>query len=187
MNDLKTRARLIALACAMAVLTGCGGLKIKPLTKEQAEALHMKADPSNGYVVYAPMLVVEVTRGKRCMGDLNPNGECPTNTLSETCLMSAPKLFPDYDKPFLVNIEPGFGKATIDVSIADGWRLASVHSETDNTEVVKYLMGALGAKAPALAQNLKEKTSGGETVACKTGIFRWGPESMTGVAPLVTK
>src|SRR5436190_18354395 len=121
---------IVVTAC---VLAGCSGVAIRPISPELERSAHGKDGAASGYVVYGPMIVVEVVEREVCIAK-NDKGAC---VHAETrCAIGEPKVLPDLAKPFLVDIKSGFGKAGVDVTIVDGWRLGNVKDTSDNTAIL---------------------------------------------------
>jgi hypothetical protein len=120
----------IVVACALA---GCSGVAIRPISPALERSAHEQDGTASGYVVYGPMVVVEVAQREVCVAK-NDKGACVD---AETrCAIGAPVFLPDLAKPFLVDIKSGFGKAGVDVTIADGWRLGNVKDNSDNSAIL---------------------------------------------------
>ena len=121
---------IVLAACALA---GCSGVAIRPISPEYERSAHGKDTSASGYVVYGPMVVVEVAPREVCMARNDKNVCTDTET---RCAIGAPQFLPDLSKPFLVDIKSGFGKAGVDVTIADGWRLGNLKDNSDNTAIL---------------------------------------------------
>ena len=121
---------IVVAACALA---GCSGVSIRPISPALERSAHESDGAASGYVVYGPMVVVEVVEREVCVAK-NEKGACAG---TETrCAIGEPKVLPDLSKPFLVEIKSGFGKAGVDVTIADGWRLGNIKDSSDNTAIL---------------------------------------------------
>jgi hypothetical protein len=122
------------IAAGALALAGCSGVEIRPISPALERASHEKDGSASGYVVYGPMVVVEVAPREVCLAKDAAKGTC---TDEETrCAVGTPFVLPDYTKPFLVDIKSGFGKAGVDVTIADGWRLGNVKDNSDNSAIL---------------------------------------------------
>jgi hypothetical protein len=170
------RNLLPALAATIA-LTGCAGLDLRSMTREQAASVHTKDNTISGYVLYAPMVVVDVTLREVCVGK-DAAGKCINEP---RCSAGSPFVLPDYSKPYRIDVRSGLGKAGVDVSIAEGWRLGGIKDSSDNTAVLglveKFLAGAgvLTAKV----------TNGAPGRECKAaGLYR---VSIDDTGPTLTK
>ncbi len=155
--------RHLSLALAALSVAGCAGLDITPLSPEQDRAAHAGTTPLKGYVVYGPMVVVEVTRKTVCSTP-KADGQCE-GAPEVTCTAGAPFTLPDPSKPFLVNAQSGFGKAGVEVAITNGWQLGSLKDNSDNTAIlglVEKLLPLRAFSAPAAASS----------VTCKAGLYR---------------
>ncbi|MFO1401506.1 MAG: hypothetical protein U1F30_09900 [Steroidobacteraceae bacterium] len=128
----------------MLALAGCAGLDIRPLTPQQAAGAHAGNGPA-GYIVYAPLTVVEISD-------------------RDGCRVGAPFQLPDYSRPYLVRSRSGLGRSGVDVSIAEGWMLGGFKDTTDHAA----LLGAAG-------QLLGMRAGGGTGAAgaCRaSGLYR---------------
>ncbi|WP_353254510.1 hypothetical protein [Salinisphaera sp. PC39] len=123
------------------VLAGCAGVEIEPISPEQATAAHTANSAINGYIVYEPLVAVEVSKQNVCV-EKDSEGKC--SEYVSRCSAGAPFVLPDYSKPYRVEIKSGFGKSGAEVSIADGWRLENVKDSSDNTAVLGTLEKILG-------------------------------------------
>lgn len=122
--------------CAALVVAGCAGVDVRPIDSHQAESAHEAGGDLRGYIVYAPLVVVEVSRQESCVGK-DDKGRCVPGV---QCVAGKPFLLPDYSRPYLIDARAGLGRAGLDVTIADGWRLGSLKDSSDNGD----LLGALG-------------------------------------------
>lgn len=139
---------------ALLAVAGCAGLDIRPLTPQQAAAAHSGGGPA-GYIVYAPMTVVEIAD-------------------RDGCRVGAPLQLPDYARPYLLRSRSGLGRSGVDVSISGGWMLGGFKDTSDNTA----LLGAAG-------QLLGMRSGDGGTMAagsCRAaGLYRVAARSDGGV------
>jgi hypothetical protein len=126
----RTAVSLVAVAWALA---GCSGVDIRPISPALEAASHARDGAASGYVVYGPMVVVEVGLREVCVAR-NEKGACTEQ--EARCAAGAPFVLPDLAKPFLVDIRNGFGKAGVDLAIADGWRLGALKADVDNTAIL---------------------------------------------------
>lgn len=145
-------------------LTGCAGLDISSLSTEEASNAHVSGKEIKGYIVYQPMIVVEVGEREICIKHGN-DGKCADTKL--VCGIGEPKTMPDYSKPYRINSRSGLGKAGVDIKIEDGWRLGGIKDESDNTALLNVLATAAGIK-PAD----KGSIDGSESVCQKPGLYR---------------
>jgi hypothetical protein len=158
-----TRFSALGLMAA-GVLAGCSGLDIRPISPELDARAHREDGTASGYVVYGPMVVVEVSRV--CVVK-DAKGACRDD--ETRCAAGAPFVLPDFSKPFLVDVKSGLGKAGVDVTIVDGWRLGSVKDQSDNTAI----LGAI--EKLALARMAEPRTAGEEAVrggCAAPGLYR---------------
>ena len=124
------------MAASALALAGCSGVDIRPISPEVERASHGKDGSASGYVVYGPMMVVEVTPREVCVAK-NDKGTC---TGTETrCAVGTPFALPDLAKPFLIDIKSGFGKSGVDLTIVNGWQLGGIKAEADNTAILSLL------------------------------------------------
>ncbi len=154
------------------VIAGCSGLEIKTLGPADVKNAHADEGkrPQPGYIVYGPMLLVMISEVETCLGKQKENGDCE-GPVAKKCALSEPILFPDSSRPFLVRSKNGLGKAGVDVTILDGWRLGSFKDESDNTALLAAV------EKLAIARNTPSKTT------CKVGLYRW--DTTAGSDPLV--
>jgi len=108
-------------------LAACSGVEIRPISPELERQAHGPNGTATGYVVYGPMVVVEVALREVCVAK-SEKGTCTAQEIR--CAAGAPFVLPDLSKPFLVDVRNGFGKAGVDLTIADGWRLAGPAAPT---------------------------------------------------------
>jgi hypothetical protein len=129
-------------------LYGCAGIDITPLSKDQVEKAHQGNSDLRGYIVYAPMVVVEISAKDVCL-EKDSKGSCakPGGT---GCFAGSPFVLPDYSKPYLVNVRSGFGKTGVDITITDGWRLGNIKDNSDNTAVLGTVEKILGGQIRSL-------------------------------------
>ncbi|CAG0974373.1 hypothetical protein MTYP_01408 [Methylophilaceae bacterium] len=141
--------RLMVGVVVSALLVGCVGLDILTLHPEQVEQSRKSADKAlDGYVLYEPVVVVEVSLKDVCVAGKDEKGNCKAATVVQ-CSASTPFLLPDYSKPYLVRSKNGFGKTGVDVAILDGWRLGSIKDNSDNTAVLGTIEKLFGIKSVA--------------------------------------
>jgi len=119
--------RWIAVGLGWLVLAGCAGLDIRPLTPGQAARAHAGEGPA-GYIVYAPLTVIEVSD-------------------REGCRAGAPFQLPDYSRPYLVRSRTGVGRNGVDVAISAGWMLGGIRDTSDNGVLLDAMGTALGVRA----------------------------------------
>ncbi|MCE5211983.1 MAG: hypothetical protein LLG40_10550 [Deltaproteobacteria bacterium] len=142
------------------VFCGCAGVSITPISKQDALDLHKPNAGKSGYVVYEPMVVVEINKKEVCVKK-DDAGKC-TDT-KPACAAGTPFVLPDYSKPYLIDIKSGIGKAGADITIIDGWRLGSVKDNSDNTA----MLGDLVSLVKAL--RVPDTKDAGK---CKEGLYR---------------
>lgn len=158
-----------------ALLAACSGVDIRPISPALEREAHARDGAASGYVVYGPMVVVEIALREVCVAK-NEKGACVEQ--EARCAAGTPFVLPDPSKPFLVDVRNGFGKSGVDLTIADGWRLAGVKDQSDNTAI----LGAIERVATLRAGEGVGRSRG----ACKApGIYRVvGDESGVGLVPL---
>jgi hypothetical protein len=162
-----------------ASIAGCVGLEITPISPTDEAASHAGGTDLKGYIIYEPMVVVEVSQKELCSAQ-DDKGNCKGATVI-TCSAGTPFLLPDTSKPFLVNVRSGFGKTAVEVAITNGWQLSSIKDNSDNTALLgtlEKIIGLGGARSVA-----REATVG----KCKApGLYRvhLAPEGVT-LSPLL--
>lgn len=143
---------------AMLALAGCAGLDIQPLTPQQAAAAHA-GNGLAGYIVYAPLTVVEISD-------------------REGCRVGAPFQLPDYSRPYLLRSRSGLGRSGVDVSIAEGWMLGGFKDTSDNGALLGTAGQLLGMRGGSGAAG----TGGG----CRaSGLYRLAARGDGGVELLL--
>jgi hypothetical protein len=156
---MRTATWIVAGACALA---GCSGVEIRPISPDLEREAHQRDGAASGYVVYGPMVVVEIALREVCVAK-NDRGACVEQ--EARCAAGAPFVLPDLAKPFLVDVKNGFGKAGVDLAIGDGWRLGSLKADSDNTAV----LGAIEKLALARTGEAAARKAG----ACRaSGLYR---------------
>lgn len=164
---MKTVGIASVLLAAMAA-SGCSGLQIASISKDDAGKAHQGAGHS-GYIVYHPRVLVRVGAEKRCPADKMPDGKCdPKNASLDYCEVSPPFYLPDYDKPYRVDVKTGIGKAGVDVAIANGWMLSSFKDNSDNS----VLLGEL-IKAGVFTKTVAPEVPNQAASKCPAGVYQW--------------
>ena len=125
----------IWIAAGALALAGCSGVDIRPISPALEREAHTRDGAASGYVVYGPMMVVEVTPREVCVTKPE-KGACATET---RCAVGTPFALPDLAKPFLVDIKSGFGKSGVDLTIVNGWMLGGIKDHSDNTAILSLL------------------------------------------------
>lgn len=157
------RTAICALLAALA-LGACSGVDIRPISPALESEAHQRAGVASGYVVYGPMIVVEVSRV--CVVK-DTKGACRDD--ETRCAAGVPFALPDFTKPFLVDVKSGLGKAGVDLTIVDGWRLGNLKDQSDNSAI----LGAI--EKIALARMAEPRTSSEEAVrggCAAPGLYR---------------
>jgi len=146
-------------------LTACAGIDITPISPADEAAAHSGKKDLKGYVVYQPMVVVEVTRKESCL-EKDDKGKCKSPP-EISCSAGTPFTLPDPSKPFLIDVHSGFGKAGVDVTITNGWQLGNIKDNSDNTGVLGTIEKLTGIKAAAAISGPKVEAN------CKApGLYR---------------
>jgi hypothetical protein len=152
-------SKLIAAGLASS-LVACAGVSIAPLSRDEANNAHKTGSSVKGYVVHAPVVVVEVSRG--CIG--KEDKACEATEIQ--CKAGTPFVMPDYSRPFLVDVKSGFGKAGVDVTLTNGWLLSSIKDNSDNTALPLGLLN----KLPVLKTS--NVTDAANSKDCLPGLYR---------------
>ena len=153
------------LSLLAATLAGCSGLDITTLSPDDEARSHAGGPKLSGYIIYAPMVVVEVSQKETCSVP-EVKGKC-AGDITVTCSAGAPFVLPDTSKPFLVNSRSGFGKAGVDVTINNGWQLGAIKDSSDNTALLTTFEKILSLGAARMA--VREGPAGN----CKApGLYR---------------
>jgi hypothetical protein len=142
---MKTYLLLLA-AC----IAGCAGLDITPISPKEEAAAHAGGTGLKGYIIYEPMVVVEVSRKELCP-EKDANGNCKSVPIV-TCSAGTPFILPDTSKPFLVDVRSGFGKTGVDVTFNNGWELGNIKDNSDNTallDTINKVIGLAGTRSMA--------------------------------------
>ena len=141
--------KLVAFGFSIVLLTGCAGLEMTTLKPDQVTNARLATGTAlDGYVVYEPVVTVEVSIKDVCLAGKDANGNCNAATVTQ-CAASTPFLLPDYSRPYLIKSKSGFGKAGVDIAITDGWRLANIKDNSDNTAILGSFEKLLGLKSAA--------------------------------------
>src|SRR5215471_17423127 len=161
-TEMKARALFPLLAAG---IVGCAGVDITPLSPAEEAAAHAGGTARKGYIVYEPMVVVEVSQKEVCAAP-DDKGACKGGATTTACSAGAPFLLPDTSKPFLVNAQSGFGKAGVEIAITNGWQLGSIKDNSDNTALLGTLEKILTlTSARSLARENPSRP-------CKAGLYR---------------
>jgi len=158
------------------LLAGCAGVSIDPISPTKSGAAHTDNGSVSGYLVYGPMIVMQIGESEVCTQRAN-DGKCTAN--KTLCTVGAPTALPDYSKPFAVNIRSGFGKAGVEVQIADGWRLSGVKDASDNTALLSFIEKNV-LKTESIARAKPDKPCG----ALEPGLYQWTPGSTNALTRL---
>ena len=153
--------RLVVLMSTLG-LAACSGLDIDPISPEEAMAVHQDDTAAKGYLVYHPMVVVEIKEATLCVA-YNNDGKC--TDVRAICTLGSVITLPDYSKPYLVSTTGGLGKVGIDIKIEDGWRLGGIKNEVDNTAALTAIKDIA---TPAFSPATKTVTKDCE----KAGLYK---------------
>lgn len=143
---------IIATVVATFILSGCAGVNIKPISRDQAVNAHTEGSTASGYIVYEPIVVVEISQKDVCV-DKDDKGNCKSQ--ETRCSAGAPFVLPDYSKPYLVDAKSGFGKSGVEITITDGWRLGNIKDNSDNTAVLGTVEKLIGLKSALITESAK--------------------------------
>ena len=124
------------IAAGALALAGCSGVDIRPISPALEREAHTRDGTASGYVVYGPMMVVEVAPREVCIAK-GDKGACAAS--EPRCAVGTPFALPDLAKPFLVDIKSGFGKSGVDLTIVNGWMLGGIKDHSDNTAILSLL------------------------------------------------
>jgi len=161
---------LVSLA-GLAGVAGCAGLEITTLKADQVSTARTTGNALNGYVVYEPIVAIELSTKEVCLGGKDEKGNCKSALVTQ-CAATLPFTLPDYTRPYLVTSKTGFGKAGVEVAIADGWRLSNIKDSSDNTA----LLSALGVKTASASD---------KGTQCRTpGLYRLPLDGSGQLVPL---
>lgn len=145
-------------------LAGCAGLDITPISPSEEASAHAGNSTLKGYVIYEPMVVVEVTNKEVCR-EKDDKGNCK-ETPEIACSAGSPFTLPDPSKPFLLNTRSGFGKAGVDVTITNGWQLGNLKDNSDNTAILGTIEKLAGSKSYSATSSISSNK-------CKApGLYR---------------
>ena len=160
--------RLFIIFVGLFIFAGCAGTYIKPISAERAQNAHTTDTDDKGYIVYSPVVIVEIKEDTICLKK-DADGKCSEPKI--VCKISEkPILLPDYSKPFLVRPQAGFGKTDVEISIVDGWRLDKVTDKSDNTAVLDSVIKAV-KEVTSLTKGVQAPSDKIEGCA-KTGLYR---------------
>lgn len=163
--------KLLCLFFTVLGVSGCAGLIVYPLTETQASKAHKKewatdSDALSGYIVYHPMIVVEVVNKEVCT---SRSGDGICSGVKNVCGFGQIIYMPDYKKPYIVNSKNGLGKAGVEIQIKNGWMLSGLKDNSDNTALLDKLF------ADAVLATKSDKTP----PCAKTGLYRLNDDPKT--------
>ncbi|WP_273425856.1 hypothetical protein [Marinobacter sp.] len=156
--------KLYSTVFSAVLLSACAGLNIDPITVEKAQNAHQSGSKVEGYIVYQPMLVMEIAEKTICVSRAE-NGECMEFAIA--CGIGEPTTLPDYSKPYLLKSSSGFGKAGVEINIDEGWKLTSLKDNSDNTGFLDILAAVGGVELSNISPTFESKTG-----CSKAGIYR---------------
>ena len=137
--------RWLAVWLGSLAVAACAGLDIQPLTPAQAAGAHA-GDGAAGYIVYAPMTVIELSD-------------------RDGCHAGAPFQLPDYSRPYRVRSRSGLGRSGVDVSISEGWMLSGIKDTSDSSAL-------LGAAGTMFGMRAGASAAGGAGGCRAPGLYR---------------
>ena len=141
------------------VVCGCSGLELRAMEPKEVNGLFGGGNRTAGYVIYEPMVVVEISDETPC---LKKEGEKCIEKGAPKCTVGAPIYLPNYERPYIVNSKSGFGKAGVDVAINNGWQIGAIKDNSDNSSLLPFVTSVTGTYADG------EKAAG-----CKEpGLYR---------------
>jgi hypothetical protein len=146
-------------------LCACAGVDVTPLTAVQAQHMHAGGQAPAGYVVYAPMVVVEVTQQEVCVAK-DDKGHCQAQ--ETRCVAGKPFSLPDETRPYLVSLRSGLGKAGSQIEITDGWMLGGLRDAADGTASLGLVQKLLSLR---MAEGAAGAAGGGHACAA-AGLYR---------------
>jgi hypothetical protein len=135
------------LLIILLLLMSCAS--IKSITPEEALNAHTKLHSVDGYIVFHPLVVVEV---------------------SENCIAAKSFLLPNYNRPFLVTIRAPFIGSPGSMVVEDGWRLSNLGGSTGTAAALGALIAGTGGRL-LLGKEDIDDTLGKKTI-CKPGLYR---------------
>lgn len=157
---MKTLAFAFSL-CTSIVLSGCGGIVIK------------ETGASNeGYRVYAPRVLVNVTETRTCKKP-QAGGACPEGEFDYSCTVSAPFYLPNFDEEYMVRFKRGVGSYSGEVSIVNGWMLGGAKESGDTNSFVSTLTGAAGLGTEGFNPSVDRQPTDADQ-GCKAGMYELG-------------
>lgn len=161
--------KIFIIFVGLFILTGCAGTYIKPITAEMAQKAHTTGTDDKGYIVYSPVVIVEIKEDAICLKK-DADGKCSEPKI--VCKISEkPILLPDYSKPFLIRPQSGFGKTDVEISIVDGWQLGKVSDKSDNTAVLGDVIKAV-KDVTSLTKGVQTAPSDKIEGCAKSGLYR---------------
>jgi hypothetical protein len=163
--------RLIFLTL-LPTLASCAGVDIQAFKPKGDKSPDPFSDVTSGsqkgYLVYHPKIMFEVIDKPICVAN-DKDGNCQVP--GYVCGLGTKLILPDYRRPYLVTIRNGFGKAGVDLTFAEGWRLEGLKDSSDNTALLEVIAKAagLGAFKPSTVQ-----INGQEFKQCESkGLYEW--------------
>lgn len=118
-----------------ASLSGCAGVSITPISAEKVKDAHTSRGDVKGYIVYAPIIAVEVSAKLICVKQTKD--KC--DDYQVVCAAGTPFVLPDYTKPYAVEVRTGLGKAGVDIALKDGWLITNIKDTSDNTALLGFI------------------------------------------------
>jgi len=149
------------LGAAILFLPACAGVSITPIDQTKAADAHRAGGDVKGYIVYAPVVVVEVSAKTVCIKQKQDKCE----DYAVVCAAGTPFTLPDYTKPYVVEVKSGLGKAGVDIALKDGWLISHIKDSSDNTAILGMVEKLIGLDK----KSVDPKASGACSVA---GLYR---------------
>ncbi len=163
-QPFRLRRHLLLSLALPASLCACAGVDVTALTAAQARHMHAGGVVPAGYVVYAPMVVVEVTQEEVCVAK-DDKGHCQAQ--ETRCVAGKPFVLPDESRPYLVSLRSGLGKPGSQIDITDGWMLGRMRDDADGTGSLGLVQKLLGLR---LGQGVGAGAGGHACMAA--GLYR---------------
>jgi hypothetical protein len=146
--------RLFVLLVATSCAAGCAGYKIE------------KGGDGCGYDVYRPEPYVRMKPMSVAAADNK-------HLFYYDCEII---WLPNYNERYRVSSWAGLGKANFQATFSEGWRLTQIHDQSDNSEILKEIMGLVKHVLPADPFDIKSERAPSQGQAeflnCQPIIYR---------------